>query len=501
MTTGEKVIFFIEEFCRVPEGKHVGGKLKLDEFQKRFILDVYDNPKSTKLAILSIARKNGKTVLIAALCMAHVAGPVAVQNSQIITGAMSREQAGLVFKAMSKMIMLEPRLQAVTRTIPSSKSVIGLRKNVEFRAISAEAQTAHGLSPIVAVLDEVGQVRGPQSDFVDAIVTSQGAHDKPLLFVISTQAANNDDLLSIWIDDALDGKDKQAVCHLYAADKDCDLMDKAQWKKANPAFGEFRSADDMEALALRAKRMPSFESTFRNLNLNQRVEKVNPFVSRDVWELNAGRSELAEGDVVYGGLDLSSVADLTALVLVNETYSVSCTFWLPEEGISDRSKDDRVPYDVWAKQGHLSLVPGRTIQYEYIARELRQVFDKYDVKAIAFDRYNMRFLKPWLEKAGFTEDELGKFVEFGQGYISMSPALRELESLLLDGRMRHGGQPVLRMCATNAVTVSDPAGNRKLVKNRRAGRIDGMVSLAMAVGVRPIQPGETGPKEYQMFFV
>jgi phage terminase large subunit-like protein len=128
------------------------------------------------------------------------------------------------------------------------------------------------------------------------------------------------------------------------------------------------------------------------------------------------------------------------------------------------------------------------------------VFDRYRVKAIAFDRYNMRFLKPWLEKEGFTDEELALFVEFGQGFVSMSPALRELESLLLENKVRHGGHPVLKMCAANAVTVSDPAGNRKLAKNRRSGRIDGIVALTMAVGVRPLKT-EPEVKEYQMFFV
>lgn len=485
MTTGEKVIAFIEEYCRVPEGKHIGAPLRLDPFQKRFILEVYDNPHKTSRAYLSIARKNGKTALIGAICLAHIVGPVAMQNSQIISGARSRDQAALVFKLMVKMLALEPRLNGLTRTIPSSKTIMGLKKNVEYRAISADAKTAHGLSPIVAILDEVGQVKGPQDDFVDAIETSQGAHDAPLLFAISTQAAQDTDLFSVWIDDAKDSQDPTIICHVYEAPKNCDLLDETAWVMANPALGKFRSLDDLRKLATKAKRMPSFEASFRNLNLNQRVETNNPFVSRDVWAANGGDPGDMEQEKLWLGLDLSAVSDLTSLVGVTESGGVHARFWLPEEGLKEKAKEARAPYDVWHEQGFLDTTPGSTIQYEFIAEHLRGIFDSCDVQAVAFDRYNMRFLKPWLEKVGFTEEELERFIDFGQGFTSMSPALRELEVRLLERQLRHGGHPVLRMCAANAAVVMDPAGNRKFTKNKSTGRIDGMVALAMAVGAMP----------------
>jgi len=188
---------------------------------------------------------------------------------------------------------------------------------------------------------------------------------------------------------------------------------------------------------------------------------------------------------VVGGLDLSSVSDLTALVLVSESddaeaFDVHPTFWLPREGLEAKSRNDRVPYDIWARDGYLATTPGAAIEYEFIAQHLRDVFDRCNVQALAFDRYNMRFLRPWLERVGFSEEELERFVEFGQGFVSMSPALRELETQLLSRKMRHGNHPVLTMCAANAVTQMDSSGNRKFVKAKATGRIDGMVALAMA---------------------
>ncbi|MDU7762393.1 MAG: terminase large subunit, partial [Enterobacter asburiae] len=200
MTRGERVIAFIERYCIVPEGKLLGKPMQLDPFQKEFILAVYDNPVGTDKAILSIARKNGKTGLIAGILLAHLVGPEAVQNTQIVSGALSREQASIVFNLAVKMVNLNPDLQVLVHIIPSGKKLIGLPCNVEYKALSAEGKTTHGLSPILAILDETGQVRGPQDDFIDAITTAQGAHENPLLIVISTQAANDADLLSIWID-------------------------------------------------------------------------------------------------------------------------------------------------------------------------------------------------------------------------------------------------------------------------------------------------------------
>ena len=193
-----------------------------------------------------------------------------------------------------------------------------------------------------------------------------------------------------------------------------------------------------------------------------------------------------DGQRVYGGLDLSSVSDLTSLELVTESGDVHSTFWLPEDGLAEKSRADRVPYDQWAAEGCLLTTPGRAIEYEFVAQHLRDLFDRCDVVAIAFDRYNMRFLKPWLEKVGFTPEELERFKEFGQGFVSMSPAIRELEAKLLAKKLRHGNHKVLEMCAANAQTVSDPAGNRKFTKQKTTGRIDGMVALAMAVGVMPM---------------
>ena len=488
LTRGERVIAFIERYCIVAEGDLIGQPIKMQPFQRDFILEIYDNPAGTKRAYLSIARKNSKTATIACLLLAHICGPEAVLNSRIVSGAMSREQAAEVYNYASKMIQLSPELSKVTRLIPSSKKIIGVARNVEYQAVSADGRTAHGKSPVLAILDEVGQIRGPQSDFVDAIVTAQGAYDNAMLFAISTQAPNDNDLFSIWLDDAKESKDPRIVSHVYEADKDCDVTDRAQWYKANPALGIFRSLRDVEEQADRAARMPSFEPTFRNLVMNQRVEMTAPFISRSIWTKNGGEPDenvFLERNV-YVGIDLSAKTDLTSMAMAafdGKEWHVKALFWTPQDTLRERSKRDRAPYDVWEKEGFIRAIPGNSIDYEVVARDIADELAGLSISSVAFDRWRFDLLKKEFSDIG-VELPLNPF---GQGFRDMSPALETLETALLNNIVRHGNNPVLTMCMANCRVETDSAGNRKLNKAKATGRIDGAVALAMAFGVSHVE--------------
>ena len=490
MPRGDRNIAWIEAHCRIPEGKFVGSPVRLCAFQKDIIRGIYDTP--TRRAIISFGRKNAKTTLSAFLLLLHLCGPEARPNSQLFSAAQSREQASILFALAAKIVRMSPDLSAYVTVRDTAKQLHCGELGTLYRALSAEASTAYGLSPVFTVHDELGQVKGDRSELYEALETASAAQESPLSIIISTQAPTDADLLSVLIDDAKTGADPTQKVWLYTAPLDLDPASDEAIRAANPAFDEFMNQVEVRKQAQDAKRMPSREASFRNLILNQRVEARSPFIARAIWESCGAFPGDWEGREVYAGLDLSSVSDLTALVLVAKDgpdWDVHPTFWLPAEGLADKARTDRVPYDLWAQMGKLQTTPGRAIEYEFVAEHLRAVFDRCNVKALAFDRYNMRFLKPWLERAGFTEEELGRFVEYGQGFVGMSPALRELEALLLSGKLRHGNHPVLTMCAANAVTSTDPAGNRKLDKSKATGRIDGMVALAMAVGVVPADAG------------
>lgn len=483
LTRGDQNIAWIEAHCRIPEGKFVGQAVKLSSFQKSVIKGIYDSP--TRRAIISFGRKNAKTTLSAFLLLLHLVGPESRPNSQLYSAAQSRDQAAILFGLAAKTVRLSPDLNDYVGIRDTAKQLYCEELGTLYRALSADASTAYGLSPVFTVHDELGQVKGPRSELYEALETASAAQEQPLSIIISTQAPTDADLLSLLIDDAMKGADPTQKVWLYTAPMEADPFSDEAIRAANPAFDEFMNRDEVRKMAADAKRLPSREASYRNLVLNQRVEARNPFVSRAVWMENGAAPDDIEGMSVYGGLDLSSVSDLTALVLVSEAGDVVPTFWLPEEGLEEKARHDRVEYDVWRDSGHLKTTPGRAIEYEFVAQYLREVFDRHDVRALAFDRHNMRFLKPWLERAGFSESELERFVDFGQGFVSMSPALRELEARLLRKRLRHGMHPVLTMCAANVVTVTDPAGNRKFTKAKATGRIDGMTALAMAIGVMP----------------
>jgi len=488
ITRGERAIDWIEKYCVVPEGALIGQRVKLRPWQKTELRRIYDNPAGTRRAILSFGRKNGKTALSSFLLLLHLCGPEHQPNSQLFSAAQSREQAGILFGLAAKIVRMSRPLAAVIQIRETAKELLCPELGTRYRALSAEATTAFGLSPVFIVHDELGQCRGPRSRLYEALETATGAQGDPLSIIISTQAPTDGDLLSVLIDDGLAAHDPRVVVSLYTAPMDLDAFSEEAIRAANPAFGDFLNATEVMAMAADAERMPSRQAEFENLILNRRVEATAPFCSRQSWlECAAEPQELGRGYAVYGGLDLSAVNDLTALVLgarIDGVWQLHPTFWLPGDGLAAKARVDRVPYDLWERQGYLIAAPGKSVDYEYVAEFLRGVFDRYDIAKIGFDRWGMRHLTPWLLRAGFTEHDIEEyFVEFGQGFQDMSPALRALESEILNRRIAHGGHPVMTMCMANAVVKSDPAGNRKLAKDKSTGRIDGAVALAMMTGV------------------
>lgn len=483
MTRGERNAAWIEQYCRIPEGKFVGQPVTLTPQQRQWLRDIYDTP--TRRFILSMARKNAKTSFSAFLLLLHLCGPEARPNSQLYSAAQSREQAAILFALAAKVVRMSPDLNGVVTVRDTAKQLYCEELGTLYRALSAEASTAYGLSPVFTVHDELGQVRGPRSELYEALETASGAQEEPLSIIISTQAPTDADLLSILIDDAKTGKDPRTKLVLYAADESLDPFSMEAIAQANPHLYVFMNVDEVREQAEAARRMPSREASYRNLILNQRISQTAPFVARPVWERCADEPSEAvfRAGPVFVGLDLSARNDLTALVLIAQDdegrWHVRPEFFAPLTGIHDRALRDRVPYDLWHQQGLLTATPGASVDYEAVARRLCELCDDYPVQVVAFDRWRIDVLKAELARLGV---EL-PLEPFGQGFRDMGPALDLLEADLLNEAIRHGNHPILTWCAANAVATTDPAGNRKLDKSKATGRIDGMVALAMARGV------------------
>lgn len=481
-TDGERAIEWIEQYCRIPEGKFVGQPVNLRDWQKDILRGIYDS--LTRRAIISFGRKNAKTTLAAFLLLYHLCGYAARPNSQLFSAAQSRDQASILFALAAKIVRMSPELNSSVVIRDTAKQLFCPALGTLYRALSADASTAYGLSPVFTVHDELGQVRGPRSELYEALETASGAQEHPLSVIISTQAPTPADLLSVLIDDAIGGADPKTKLFLYSADESLDPFSEKAIRQANPAFGDFLNAEETLAQAESARRMPSRENSYRNLILNQRVASASPFISRAVWESCAGAVDDSAflSSPVTVALDLSARNDLTALAYVAQSddgvLNLRVEFFAPEQGVRDRAKRDKVPYDLWADQGLITLTPGSSVDYEFVVHRLIEICSDCAVDEIAYDRWRIDVLKKEIGRAGA---EL-PLVEFGQGFKDMAPAVDAFEALLLNKRIRHGDNPVLNSCVANAISVRDPAGNRKLDKSKATGRIDGLVAALMAVG-------------------
>ena len=320
---------WIEQHCFVPSGKDVGKPIRLRWFQRLFFRAIFSTVDPCRRVIFSVGRKNAKTATSALTVVLAIAGPEARErvNAEYYSTAQARDQAAIVFNLAAKIIRMSPGLAGFINIRQSVKELVNEELGITYKALSADAPTAYGLSPALAIHDELGQVRGPKSELYEAVETATAAYEKPLSIVISTQAPNDGDLLSILIDDAQKEKDSRTKLILFTAPENIDPFSQEAVKLANPALGDFQNADEVLGMANDARRMPAREAEFRNLVLNQRVEAYNPFVGKQVWIQSADHGTFT--GPAYGGLDLSETNDPTCLELVfprNGTYSVKSFF-------------------------------------------------------------------------------------------------------------------------------------------------------------------------------
>jgi phage terminase large subunit-like protein len=513
-----KVLAFLE-FLPITKGPLAGQQMKLLAGQREFVERIYGEVdekgiRKTRIGIKSEPKGNGKTGLVAGLCLCHLVGPEAEPRGEIYSAAIDRSQAALIFAEMEAIIYAVPDFAAVCNPIRHFKKIevtAGPFVGSMYEALSADARRAHGLAPSLFAYDELAQAK--DRILLDNLINGLGKRREALGLVISTQAPDDEHPLSQLIDDGLTGADTSIFVQLLAAPEDADIFDEATWRACNPALGRYLSVEEMRQAAERARRLPSFEPAFRNLRLNQRVDAATEtrVVTREVWNACKGRvPELDEldGSVCYAGLDLSGKHDLSALVLAfpddaaEPVYRVHLFAWTPEGAMESRRPQEQAMFREWIRRGFLTAVPGPVVRYGFIARQLAEIRERFDLRVVAYDRWRIDDLKQELDSIGVHDGEL-PLEGFGQGYQSMSPAIEWFAELAMTGRLVHAGNPVLTHAVTNSITVSDPAGNLKLDKskgNRGSVRIDPAVAMIMALGAAK-RVVEEKPREYQMMFV
>jgi phage terminase large subunit-like protein len=504
LSRAARVIAFIESLP-ITAGAHAGRKMKLRPWQRREIEQVYRTDRKglriVRTWLFTLPRKNGKTALAAALALCHLCGPEAEARGQVYSAAADKYQAALLYNEMRAIIDATPWMQERVIVRDFNKHLEDAETGSIYLALSADAKTKHGFSASFIIYDELAQA--PNRELYDVLTTSTAARAEPLAVVISTQNADPLHVMSELVDygrKVLDGAIDDPSFHatIYSAPMEADPWDEATWRACNPALGDFRSLEEMRTSAKQAQRIPARESAFRLLYLNQPVEADDRFIHAADWlacKREIDRQRLA-GKRCWAGLDLSSTRDLSALVLYfpDDGGAILPFFWCPADELDKREDIDRVPYRTWARAGLIEPTPGRSINKTAIALRLAEVAQTYRLQAVAYDRWSIEELRRIMADEGIRLP----LVEHGQGYKDFSPALSALESAILDRRISHDGNPILTWNLANAVVDTDPAGNRKLAKERARERIDGLVAMAMALGIHAKEPAAPPPAELRV---
>lgn len=492
----DRIVMFLESLP-VTAGLLAGQRMRVRDWQRRDIIEPIYGPtddegrRRVRMFVASMPRKNGKTGLVAGLCLAHFIGPECEPRGQVYSAAADKAQAALMFAEMEAIIQQTPWMAERCNIKTHDKSIQDLETGSIYKALSAKVRSKHGFSASFIVFDELAQ--SPDGQLFDVLKTSTSARREPLMLVISTQAADDHHIMSELVDHgkavlAGDRDDPSFGACIYAAPDDADPWDEATWYACNPALGDFRDLQEMRDSARQAMDMPSRENTFRNLYLNQRISAESHFMAPADWRKcvrEIDRSALL-GKRCWGGLDLAATTDLASLVLYfpEDGGALLTWSWCPQESIRERSDYDRVPYELWARQGHLRPTPGRSIDEAFIAADLAKIATQFDIQHIAFDRWRIDVLKKRINDLGIPLP----LVEFGQGYKDMAPAVDALEAGILAQTIIYDGNPILNWCIGNTVIETDPAGNRKPTKRRAKEKIDAAVAAMMAAGIHAKLP-------------
>ncbi|HAK23151.1 MAG TPA: terminase [Desulfovibrio sp.] len=500
----DRAVKFIESLSHT-KGKWAGKPFWLFPWQEQVVRDIFgiveeNGKRQFRTAFVEIGKKNGKSELAAAvaLYMLYADGE---PSAEVYGAAADRQQASIVFDVAKQMVEMTPALLKRSKVMAATKRIVNYQNAGFYQVLSAEVGTKHGLNVSGLVFDEIHAQ--PNRKLYDVLTKGSGdAREQPLYFLITTAGTDKESIcyeLHQKAKDILEGRKVDPTFYpvVYGLSDDDDWHDEANWYKANPSLGQTITIERVRDMYRDALDNPAEENVFKQLRLNMWVSSLTRFIPEHIFNLGNDPIDMAalEGRDCYGGLDLSSTGDITALVLMfpprDETERYICLpyFWIPEDTIPIRVRRASVPYDVWQQKGFLMATEGNVVHYGFIEQFINELNEHYHICEIAIDRWNATMLTQNLEDDGFT------MIPFGQGYASMSPPTKEFYKLLMEGKIQHGGNPVLAWMAGNVVVDTDPAGNIKCTKARSPEKIDGIVAAIMALD-RCVRHEGTGGSVY-----
>lgn len=503
---GDVVVQFVQRFCRHSKGEWTSQLIALEAWQQQIIRTAFgwrrqDGTRRFRILYEEIPRKNAKSTKAAALGLYLLAGDQE-PGGEVYSSATKKDQAKIVHDAATAMVKASPELKRWLRTFRNN--IHCPRLGSKFEPLGADSNTLDGLNPHGNIIDELHAHK--DRGVWDVLDTAMGARRQPMTIAITTAGVYEPESIGWQMHqhaiNVLEGaiEDDAFFAFIAAADDDDDWSDPATWAKANPNLGISVKETYLAEQCEKAKAQPSFLNTFLRLHLNRWTQQRDRWIPIEHWnacepdlprEALEARAASWRGRPCFGGLDLSTKLDLTALVLdfmlEDGRHGLLCRFWVPEETVLERSRKDRVPYDAWVRDGWITATPGNVIDYDLIEQEVQDLTATFGVKELAFDPWNATQTAVRLGGAGIT------MVEVRQGFRSLSEPSKELEKLVTAQQLLHGGHPVLRWMVANVSKREDPSGNIAPDKAASTERIDGVLATVMALSRAIVQPPPAAP--------
>ena len=449
-----------------------------------------DGRRLYRKCFASMGRKQTKTQTVAALAVCEFFLSQE-EKQEIYMAAKDRDQASICFDAVADMIRASEHLMPLVTITESRKLIRHNESGSTIRALSSDGGGKHGYNPSLVIFDELHAWGIAEQELYDALTTGSKSRRNPLWVTITTAGSNQESICYREYQYAKrvasgEIQDESYFPLIYEVPIDADWTDQNLWPMALPTLGILHDIGDYEEEFKQALARPEKQNTFRRLYLNQWTSATTTWIPLRDWDQCAGEFPDLTNVPCYGGLDLAAVRDLTAFALCwpheGKVYYRSWAY-LPSKVVAEKTATDGVPYASWAQAGHIQLMPGNTVDWRYVVGHITQLAEEYNIQAIAYDRYGARDTAQQLQDAGLT------VVEFGQGYVSMSPAAKRFEHLIYEQRLVHDGSPVLRWNIECCEIASDLAGNIKPVhpeRHRETTRNDLVIACVMATGMSTI---------------
>lgn len=486
----DRAVTFINNLSHT-KGKWAGKRFDLLPWQEQIVRDLFgivkeDGNRQFLTAYIEIPKKNGKSELAAAIAL-YLLYADNEASAEVYGAACDRNQASIVFDVAKQMVQMSRPLEKRSKIMGATKRIVNYSNAGFYQVLSAETGTKHGLNVSGLVFDEIHAQ--PNRHLYDVLTKGSGdAREQPLFFIITTAGTDRNSIcyeLHTKALDILNGRKKDTSFYpvVYGLSDEDDWNDEENWRRANPSLGHTIGIDRVREAYQQALDNPAEENVFKQLRLNMWTSSSVAWIPEHVYAKGNHpiQYDSLKGRSCYAGLDLSSTSDITAFVLVfpprfeEENYIVLPYFWLPEDTLELRCRRDHVLYDVWERQGYIKTTEGNVVHYGFIEKFIEDLSEIYHIKEIAYDRWNATQMVQNLEGMGLT------MVPFGQGYKDMSPPSKELYKLMMEGKIQHGGHPVLKWMGQNVVMRQDPAGNIKPDKEKSVEKIDGIVALIMGL--------------------